>query len=706
MVRVARWAALGMAILISMDSSAEPWEAAAERAASDVWERLKPRVGVVTHVDADGRRVYFSGLIADPIEPGMPVIFFRAGDPAELGRGEIESGMGRLAWAGVDTSVGLVVRKDDLVRPASRLSGLAVEPFRYVEGETEWSGGVGRRMVLPRVFQGLLVAYLRTLGAGPIHISSADTPASLIGHLRKQSDTQFAATVILRDPRSGDTRFAAEYVLPDILDFQADDTEVPAFPPGRPDDPAPHTPGRAPAGVLRVSLSTAPSGPGGAPAWPPVTPADRLLLDAVSVTLNDLVEWTELPPDGSSRMYRLRIRPSGGIEEPIAAGRLSNLMNNRRSLAAARFLLGDFRFTAVSDTEIHLQTGADPVVLSQALADPIFRPVEAPLWGGDPGPGLYRIESVGPDRILLVRRASPSSGPANSRMAETVVVQIDTDAGDRQAKFELGESDLHELSDVEFSKYTGSVDYMDRIIRTPRTELQALLFNLSRMPFSEVSFRHAAARTIDRRAMLEVLLNNRGIQAEGFYPVERRFPMFPGIPQPARSVPAARRLLKSAPPVRAGLLIPDERPDLRMAAERISADLKSVGVTVRIEREAWPKYDRRLRSGEFDMAILPLLHEPAPVHTFVNLAAAFRLWLARHLSSGGPDNVTGYANSVFDVLIRPGGDIDAAHDLLMADLPVVPLFWLSKYVVLGERIERAFAPSGEWFRPQQIWMAP
>lgn len=613
-LQLARSAVLaGFALILATGPSAASWDDLAKQVAADVLGRNDSKEGIVTYVDDDGQRVYFSGL-PESLETGVTVFFFRNPEPGPppdtsrpadgtfLGRGIVQAVQGILAWAAVDTGLGGEVRRDDRVRlnPASMRIGVA--PFFF-----ESPAGVRRNISVSRIFRSLILYDLKIQGAhpDPAPLSADDLnedflPASdaaarlsqkndllMLGQIRQISDTKLAVRITLYQPGSKETKFSDTYELDAPEELKAEEEEpvaevresgaVPAEAP-------------VPTGVLRLSLSTAPSGESGMPGRPPRTPADLFLTDP--------------------------------------------------RLAA---------YQIVSST---------PGVITLSR-----RPSPEPQATAGSAPSAPQVRAA----------------PASPMTADTVILYIDTDAKMRQARFELDETDIHELSDAEFLKYTGSAAYINRIVRSQSSALHVLLFNVSAAPLSYLKYRRAIALALDRRATLEVLLNSRGSMANGFLPGGG---ISSSVFAKERSISSAKDLLKNVRkadrPVKLSLLAPEEDPVFSTIAERIQADLKPLAIDVKIQRVPWAVYDERLKTGQFELALASWPQSDDA-----------REWLARHFTSNSPDNPTRHVNSALDALLSPGADLDAAQELLGMDIPAIPMFWLSKYAVLGPRVQSA-----------------
>ena len=521
--------------------------------------------------------------------------------------------------------------------------------------------------------------------------------SALAGAIRR-SGADLSVRMALYHVPTGVARFEQEYPLDAIAGWDPDlerlKWQSSAVTPAAeaPED----THSVPPPGLLRLSLATSPTGQDGRLGWPPRTPADGLLARAISVTLpeisvayrleGDHTHWFILPAE-------LRDMPGA-----VNANRIAALLNDRRTDTTAKFLLPDFRFSAHSETELVLECGAPFVEVPAILSDPAFRLLDPAGADPDMGLGRWRIHSGTLSEIILARRPPRPWLKAAEDRPETIVLSIDTDPRVRQARFELGETDLHELTDADFLKYTGAVAYLNRIVQSRLPALHVLLFNLSAAPMSDAKFRQAVDLALDRRATLEVLLNNRGTVAPEFLPAPIGW-TGGGAHSRAyvqKTTAAARERAKDfRRPIRLALLTPEEDPVFSIIAERIQADLRAISVAVQIQRVPWAEYDRRLAGRQFDLALAAFFPtEPAG------------LWLSRRFAEDGPENYCGYRNSTFDALVSIRAAPQVAQDWLMQERPALPMFWVYRHAVLGKRVRSADLKEGPFFSIDGIRLLP
>ncbi|OGH63069.1 MAG: hypothetical protein A3G34_14475 [Candidatus Lindowbacteria bacterium RIFCSPLOWO2_12_FULL_62_27] len=694
------------------------WDKTAERVVQDVSDSVHAREARVTYIDDDGQRIYFAGLSPTEAETGLAVIFYgkaQNGDAdwAELGAGIIEASQPPLTWASVDSLISRRIRKDDLVRLDPLLGGISLGPIWL-----ESPGETPRVHSVCAIFETLLSHLLDRKGikhvwapstgqwpdtsavlkdAAVMDARGARMPFALAGAIRR-SGADLSVRMALYHVPTGVARFEQEYPLDAIAGWDPDlerlKWQSSAVTPAAeaPED----THSVPPPGLLRLSLATSPTGQDGRLGWPPRTPADGLLARAISVTLpeisvayrleGDHTHWFILPAE-------LRDMPGA-----VNANRIAALLNDRRTDTTAKFLLPDFRFSAHSETELVLECGAPFVEVPAILSDPAFRLLDPAGADPDMGLGRWRIHSGTLSEIILARRPPRPWLKAAEDRPETIVLSIDTDPRVRQARFELGETDLHELTDADFLKYTGAVAYLNRIVQSRLPALHVLLFNLSAAPMSDAKFRQAVDLALDRRATLEVLLNNRGTVAPEFLPAPIGW-TGGGAHSRAyvqKTTAAARERAKDfRRPIRLALLTPEEDPVFSIIAERIQADLRAISVAVQIQRVPWAEYDRRLAGRQFDLALAAFFPtEPAG------------LWLSRRFAEDGPENYCGYRNSTFDALVSIRAAPQVAQDWLMQERPALPMFWVYRHAVLGKRVRSADLKEGPFFSIDGIRLLP
>ena len=697
-------ALMGLLNVTSVSANAEEMERLASKVSEEIRDNLLAVQTKVAYVGMDGSRAYLIGDLA-AIRPGQPVAFYRDGSailsidsPARvLGRESMEVGQGRIsavhdrtAWVQVDTASRPAIERGDWAVVQLDAPVLRVIPFFVDEG-----AGPPRQDGRGRILRSLILYNLKRLslkvmeapllpsevdGTGlplPSALNQMDTDGVLlIGRLlpNPRAPDQMVVGVALFDLSMREMRFARSYdvkTLAAFMPFGAKEVprvviEPPATVPDKKMQGAPVKETREPAaalkGVFRMYLST--------PfrmERPAKTPADILLTELVSASLPDIaLEWIE---DGPGKIR---------IVLPSKAQDIVTLFSVRSQEPAALSLIGTSHWSAPSDTELNLTLDAPVMDVRERLSDPEFRLLNDQFEPVGNNFAPYRIASKGARTAILEKVSQAVASGVWDKSPDTLILSIERDPRRRSRGFEEGQVDLHEILDEEFLKYGPAST--PRVIQNSPEELVVLAFNLRRLPGSDMYFRRMVAMTVDRRTVLEVSLNQRGATAEGLLPPGAKDVAPVLVKLPEKNVLAAQVLARDRTDTgKLTIIFPVEEPHYGLIAEGIRADLATLNLSIEPAGLSWRAYADRLAAGDYDLAVVSL----APV-------SPYRLWIQQHFATTGKNNGWGYRNTIIDALVSESGDLGAAQDLIQSDLPVLPLFWLSRRVVLGPRVSESW----------------
>ena len=224
--------------------------------------------------------------------------------------------------------------------------------------------------------------------------------------------------------------------------------------------------------------------------------------------------------------------------------------------------------------------------------------------------------------------------------------------------------------------------------------------------------RRAITMAIDRHAVVESALGLTARVAEGPLPrVLLDSLLLPDVPS---DTAAAQRLLEAAGWLRdardgvrrrnghrlqLSLLIPAIGQQLSIAV-LLQAQLRAVGIDLRIDESEFNTTVTRLAAGQFDATLLDLNWDPSP-------ASVRQIWSTASLSPRG-SNFGGYSNSRFDTLLDSAvgaGDYRSARLLYRRALSVLvgdaPAVWLYDVVNVGA-VRKPVRPIG--VRADAWWM--
>lgn len=230
-----------------------------------------------------------------------------------------------------------------------------------------------------------------------------------------------------------------------------------------------------------------------------------------------------------------------------------------------------------------------------------------------------------------------------------------------------------------------------------------LALNTSLPRLAEADIRRAVAYSIDRSLVTDYLPENLNIATTLIPPAitfgNQSFREYAGENTPqAYSPDLARRTYRRGleeAGIQEGafreLLICDDDDHGFLAGLIQGTVQKELAVPIGLTRLSREDLLKRVRSGDFEAAIIPLTSSYSSPEAILS-----------HFRSGSPDNVTGYTNGRFDALLdsTAGLSTDAQKDvyrqaeqLLLAECPAIPLYFETTYYAMGPGIsDIGFSP--------------
>lgn len=444
-----------------------------------------------------------------------------------------------------------------------------------------------------------------------------------------------------------------------------------------------------------------------------------MTLDAGGRPVPGAAESFSVSDDG--RLYRFRLRQglhwSDGT--PLTAAdflysfrRLADPRTGSTSLASFVDLLENGRAVlagalpperlgvAVPDPRtIELRLTAAAPYFPSVVALPAFAPVPRHVIArhGDGWTRPGRFVSNGPFTLLEWRpgqwvrtQRNPHFHAAGSLRLDGVVYYPIADLNAGLRRFQSGELDA--LTNFPPEKLDWLRERMPRELRLgPSLGVTVYVLNLRKPKFADARVRRALSLAIDRE-----LLTGRIVRA-GDMPawalIRREFTGYPArLPpagSPARRAAEARRLLVAAGhgpgrPLRLELLYHTSEEHKKVAVA-VAAMWQQVGVEVGLRNAERQVVEVALRNGDFDVA------RAAWFSTYADPVGLLGL-----LRSGSPANSSGYRNPRFDAALDAAAGIADparrlaalrdAEDMLVADSPVIPLYFLVSRRLVSQRV--------------------
>lgn len=271
-----------------------------------------------------------------------------------------------------------------------------------------------------------------------------------------------------------------------------------------------------------------------------------------------------------------------------------------------------------------------------------------------------------------------------------IVFRNITEDGARLAALETGEVDIvYGISPID----TQTVEKNDKLtlISEPSTATEFLCFNVEKEPFNNKDFRLAINYAIDKQSIINSILMGKGKLAKSIVNPQV-FGYYDGLKGYEFDKEKAKELIEKSGVKNKSftLNLNDGNTTRAQAAQIIQANLKEVGIDVKIEILEWGTYLQNTADGGYqaylggwisgtsdaDIVLYPLLDTK---------------------SIGGAGNRSRYSNADFDKEVEAARKVvdpeqrkehyKNAQIIAEADSPLVPLYYKNENVGLNKRIK-------------------
>lgn len=322
--------------------------------------------------------------------------------------------------------------------------------------------------------------------------------------------------------------------------------------------------------------------------------------------------------------------------------------------------------------------------------------------------GPYRLaERVPQSHMKLVR--NPHSYAANEVGIDEVYWRPIQDLGAAFRQFRAGELDTVLMAPPDELGWIRE-NIPEALHMNPIQATYILAFNVNRPPFDDARVRRALAIAIDRDALANQVLRGNVLAARSL--VTPGTGGYPGLDTPgfdrslAERQAEARELLAAAgfgddQPLTVTVVY-DTQEENRKIMVAIATMWRSIGVRTELDSVEGRALFGRLRGRDFGIArssVFAVFDDP---YAFLQ---KFR--------SDSTDNRPGYGNADYDALLnRANSERDPqarqqllmeAESVLMADQPLVPIYWYIGKVLVAERVKGWIdAPLGT---PMTRWLS-
>ena len=326
------------------------------------------------------------------------------------------------------------------------------------------------------------------------------------------------------------------------------------------------------------------------------------------------------------------------------------------------------------------------------------------LETGDYGTGPFKLAQYEPGRLLRVERDPRYFQPGKPYL-DAVEQRLYPDLAGELAALVNGESDIL-LGVVETDFEDLQKNPQINTQRTPSGRYYNLVMRADQKPFDDIRVRKALQLTLDRQALVHLVLQGYGRPAAD-NPISSEYPFSRDIAPPKQDIAAARRLLAEAgyPNGLKIVLHCGNRPAARTALGIAVKEMaRPAGFDIDVQTIAYDVYNATIwRKANFYVANWNM--QPTPDAMFALL-----------FTSDAPWNDSQWNNPRFDDLVRrarASGDAaergrlyGEAQSLMNAEVPyVIPYFQdllsASRKPVMNYRVH----PRGGQYFLEEVWLA-
>ncbi|MCA3263556.1 MAG: ABC transporter substrate-binding protein [Telmatospirillum sp.] len=415
--------------------------------------------------------------------------------------------------------------------------------------------------------------------------------------------------------------------------------------------------------------------------------------------------WT-VSPDGLS--WRFRLRPNAQFHDgtPANAEAVARSLQRAQSLTGGMLTNAPIAEIAAADGVVSIRTDRPFVALLAFLAHSsaiVLAPSaysEAGAVTRIVGTGPYRATVVEPPLKVEIAKFEGWAGrpPAIARASYLAVTRGET----RTAMAESGQADL---------VYVLPPEAVDRLRRNPRLAVavapiprtRLLKLNAASPFFADQRVRAAISFALDREGIAASLLRSPESQATQLFPPSLSEWHVQSLPALTHDTARARALLADAgwKPGQSGIVEKDGRPfrvTLRTFSDRpeqppmaaaIQAQLREIGIDMRVAIVNSGEIPAGHRDGTLEMALFARNFSlvPDPIGTLLqDYGPQGGDWGAMNWSSADLARTLEMLGSTSDPAERARLRAAAAR-VLHAELPVIPVAWFDYGVAASRRLQ-------------------
>jgi peptide/nickel transport system substrate-binding protein len=325
-----------------------------------------------------------------------------------------------------------------------------------------------------------------------------------------------------------------------------------------------------------------------------------------------------------------------------------------------------------------------------------------------PGTGPLKFVEWQPLQRLVLERNDDYYG--EKAFVDRLVLRPIEDSTVRITALRAGDVDMAERTPYEWVKEAKDgklpgIGYAEAVASGYRE----IVFNVAGPPFNNKKLRQAVAHAVDKREVLHAAYFGFGEPNDQAYPKGQAW-YIEGVPSPTYDLDKARTLLQEAGcnGQEISIVIRQGGEEQALAAT-LQAQLKKVGINLRIEPLEYGAFVDRHRKGQFGMTISGGSADVDPVLTYTGDLVCEKDLTRR------AQNAAGYCDEQMDALLMrmeterdPATRREVVKQMLTKfsdDVPMLPLGFVPRYFTFRDQVKGFVAnPDGRFMSLPQTWL--
>jgi peptide/nickel transport system substrate-binding protein len=345
------------------------------------------------------------------------------------------------------------------------------------------------------------------------------------------------------------------------------------------------------------------------------------------------------------------------------------------------------------------------------------------------GTGPYKFQAYNEKKSISLiandkwwKAREPSSSVPNAPLIDSISINIYNDGNEQLNAFQTRDVDVVSLGPEESSRYSGRTDLT--IKKFTGRNYEFVSFNLSKPLIADVSLRQAIANTLDKIKIVNDLLPGEAVASD--------VPIMPdtwlydtNIVSLTPNIQASKdMLLKDGwkedngvlykningiiTPLNLEILVNEDNETRVRVAEKISEQLKEIGINLTVTKLAWDDEQKLIGSRKYDMALLGWSIASIPDISFA--------YSTDEIATGR--NIAGYSNKdvdkyLQDIILENDPNKKKAlfinmKDIINAEVPYIGLYFYDNAMLYNNRVRGVmnpyvwnnFSDITQWYLPE------